>query len=219
MNDINEHPTTAVAESGYSPRERGLLRRDRFLDAATEVFMQHGFEAASLQEIVSRAGGSLATLYRLFGNKEGLFQAVIDRRSGNMLAQLDLPHMGGIDPQTVLFNVGMRFVDVVLSPDVLSLHRLLVAECGRNPRLREIFMTVAPERSTRALEDYLETQVISGRLQLEDCSLAAMQFLNMLKGNYHMRGLLGEVVDMPYAERQRVVTHAVNLFLRGCQRS
>lgn len=219
MNDINEHPTTAVAESGYSPRERGLLRRDRFLDAATEVFMQHGFEAASLQEIVSRAGGSLATLYRLFGNKEGLFQAVIDRRSGNMLAQLDLPHMGGIDPQTVLFNVGMRFVDVVLSPDVLSLHRLLVAECGRNPRLREIFMTVAPERSTRALADYLETQVISGRLQLEDCSLAAMQFLNMLKGNYHMRGLLGEVVDMPYAERQRVVTHAVNLFLRGCQRS
>ena len=181
--------------------------------------MQHGFEAASLQEIVSRAGGSLATLYRLFGNKEGLFQAVIDRRSGNMLAQLDLPHMGGIDPQTVLFNVGMRFVDVVLSPDVLSLHRLLVAECGRNPRLREIFMTVAPERSTRALADYLETQVISGRLQLEDCSLAAMQFLNMLKGNYHMRGLLGEVVDMPYAERQRVVTHAVNLFLRGCQRS
>lgn len=219
MNDTNEHPTTAVAESGYSPRERGLLRRDRFLDAATEVFMQHGFEAASLQEIVSRAGGSLATLYRLFGNKEGLFQAVIDRRSGNMLAQLDLPHMGGIDPQTVLFNVGMRFVDVVLSPDVLSLHRLLVAECGRNPRLREIFMTVAPERSTRALADYLETQVISGRLQLEDCSLAAMQFLNMLKGNYHMRGLLGEVVDMPYAERQRVVTHAVNLFLRGCQRS
>ncbi len=216
MNDTSNTQTIEVAEAGYSPRERGLLRRDRFLDAATEVFMQFGYEAASLQEIVSRAGGSLATLYRLFGNKEGLFQAVIERKSGRLLEQLDLPHMGGREPQVVLHNVGMRFLELILSPDVISLHRLLIAESARNPRLREIFLAMAPERSLRAVADYLETQVNTGRLQLTDCYLAATQFLNMIKGNFHMRSLMGENIRLTEAESERIVAHAVHLFLHGC---
>ena len=46
------------------------------LQAAREVFLEQGYEAASVNDVVRRAGGSLATLYAQFGNKEGLFQAV-----------------------------------------------------------------------------------------------------------------------------------------------
>jgi len=216
MNQPSKSAPASAADSGYAPRERGLIRRDRILDAATEVFMQYGYEAASLQEIVSRAGGSLATLYRLFGNKEGLFQSMIERKSQRLLEELDLPHVSGKDPQTVLYNVGISFLDVVLSPDAMSLHRLLIAESGRNPRLREIFLETAPERSTKAVADYLESQVKAGRLALDDCSLAAGQFLSMLKGSYHMRSLMGEEIVLSDAERDRVVRHAIRLFLRGC---
>ncbi|GAC33907.1 TetR/AcrR family transcriptional regulator [Paraglaciecola polaris] len=41
----------------YAPRERGLIRRDKIIQAATKVFVKSGYEAASLQEIVSIAGG------------------------------------------------------------------------------------------------------------------------------------------------------------------
>lgn len=204
-----------VADENYAPRKRGLLRRDRILDAATDVFSQYGYEAASLQEIVSRAGGSLATLYRLFGNKEGLFQAVIERKSTQLLESMDLPHMKGENPHKVLTNVGVHLLNLILSDDVLAVHRLLIAESGRNPRLREIFMSMAPERSQRALADYLQYMVDHGHLQIEDCAMAAVQFVNMIKGNYYMRRLLGENVVISEADQRREVEHAVNIFLRG----
>ncbi|MGC1507290.1 TetR/AcrR family transcriptional regulator [Ketobacter sp. MCCC 1A13808] len=204
-----------VAEEGYAPRERGLVRRDLFLDAASDLFSRCGYEAASLQEVVSRAGGSMATLYRLFGNKEGLFQAVIERKSSNLLEVLNLPNIKGEDPHNVLFNVGLNFLNMVLSDEALSLHRILIAESGRNPRLREIFMAVAPERSQRVLGDYLQALVTEGKLDIDDCYLAAIQFINMVKGNYHMRRLLGEEVVVSDAVRRREVTQAVNVFLEG----
>ncbi|CBL43872.1 Transcriptional regulator [gamma proteobacterium HdN1] len=197
--------------------DRGLQRRTRFLDAATEVFLQCGYESASLQEIVSRAGGSLTTLYRLFGNKEGLFQAVIDRRASWLLEQFDLPQMKGRDPQTVLNKVGNRFLETMLAPEVLSLYRLLVVEAVRNPRLREIFLAVAPERSIRALADYLESEVQIGRLQLPDCATAATLFFSMVKGERHARSLMGEEIRLTEEQREQAVAEVVDLFLNGCR--
>ncbi|MEJ2346582.1 MAG: TetR/AcrR family transcriptional regulator C-terminal domain-containing protein [Gammaproteobacteria bacterium] len=66
-----------------------------------------------------------------------------------------------------------------------------------------------------ALADYLREQTEAGRLAVDDCHLAAVQFLEMVKGNYYMRGLLGEELRIPAKERRRVVRHAVEIFLHG----
>ncbi|HWU69582.1 MAG TPA: helix-turn-helix domain-containing protein, partial [Stenotrophobium sp.] len=60
------------------PREapatrRGAARREALLHAAREVFLEKGYVAASVEDVVGRVGGSKATLYSYFGNKEGLF--------------------------------------------------------------------------------------------------------------------------------------------------
>src|SRR3546814_11941406 len=59
-----------------SPRER---RQSAILDAAESLFLEQGYERTSLAEIVKRSGGSLATLYELFGNKQGLLRAIATR--------------------------------------------------------------------------------------------------------------------------------------------
>src|SRR5688500_10647932 len=59
-----------------SPRER---RQSAILDAAESLFLEQGYERTSLAEIVKRSGGSLATLYELFGNKQGLLHAIATR--------------------------------------------------------------------------------------------------------------------------------------------
>jgi AcrR family transcriptional regulator len=63
----------------------GLARRppvtkDRILDAAESLFMEHGFEATSLRAITAAAGVNLASANYHFGSKEELFQAVLTRR-------------------------------------------------------------------------------------------------------------------------------------------
>jgi len=57
-------------------------RRGRILDAAENAFAEHGFDGASLRNIVQRAGVNLATVYYYFESKEGLMEAVFKRRFG-----------------------------------------------------------------------------------------------------------------------------------------
>lgn len=204
-----------VAEPGYEPRERGLRRRDMFLDAATEVFVEKGFEATSLQEIVSRAGGSLATLYRLFGNKDGLYRAVIERKASGAYGDLELSELPNRPPAEVLFEVGRRLLDLILTDETTDLNRLMIAEGSRTPKLREIFMEQAPNRLYRILSGYLDHQIQQGLLEIEDTHLAAVQFIEMVKGDCYMRRLLGERFRVSRAERDRRIRHAVNIFLRG----
>lgn len=204
-----------AADPGYEPRERGLKRRDKFLDAATKVFVEKGFEATSLQEIVGRAGGSLATLYRMFGNKEGLYQAVIERKASGAYGGLELPELPDRPPAEVLYEVGQRLLDLILTDETTDLNRLMIAEGSRTPRLREIFMEQAPNRLYRLLSSYLDHQVAQGVLEVEDTHLAAVQFVEMIKGDFYMRRLLGERFRVSRKERNRRIRHAVNIFLRG----
>jgi len=54
--------------------------KSRILDAAEELFMEHGFEATSLRLITTAAAVNLAAVNYHFGSKEELFQAVLTRR-------------------------------------------------------------------------------------------------------------------------------------------
>ncbi len=54
--------------------------RTRILDAAEELFMQHGFEGTSMRLLTAKAGVNLAAVNYHFGSKEELFQAVLTRR-------------------------------------------------------------------------------------------------------------------------------------------
>jgi AcrR family transcriptional regulator len=54
--------------------------KERILDVAEELFMEHGFEAASLRSITAAAGVNLAAVNYHFGTKEELFQMVLTRR-------------------------------------------------------------------------------------------------------------------------------------------
>ena len=54
--------------------------KTRILDAAEQLFMEHGFEATSLRSLTSAANVNLAAVNYHFGSKEELFQAVLTRR-------------------------------------------------------------------------------------------------------------------------------------------
>ena len=57
---------------------RGLERKAQILEVATDMFLSHGFDGVSIDNIVLAVGGSKTNVYSQFGNKEGLFRAVIE---------------------------------------------------------------------------------------------------------------------------------------------
>ena len=74
-----------------------LDRRKRaIIEAARTLFVEQGFERTTLGDIVDRAGGSLATIYKLFGNKDGLLEAVVfEKASSGETLIVDAVKSGG----------------------------------------------------------------------------------------------------------------------------
>lgn len=206
---------TQPHEEGYTPRKRGLARRDLFLDEAAAAFTDKGFEATSLQDIVAKTGGSLSTLYRMFGNKEGLFQAVLERKFERVFGEVIIPEMGDREPEQVLFEVGSGLLKMIMSDEAINIHRLMMVEAKRMPTLRDIFMEIAPNKAKAALATYFREQNKAGVLNVDDCELAASQYLEMIKGDIYMRKLLGENVKLTKKQQEFYVMNAVTIFLNG----
>lgn len=70
-----------------APTVKGEARRVRLLEVAAEEFLTIGYAQTSMKTIVSKAGGSAATAYQLFSNKEGLLAAVLQREFEGLEAQ------------------------------------------------------------------------------------------------------------------------------------
>jgi AcrR family transcriptional regulator len=81
----------ARAQVDTKPRKRPLQARSRatvdaLLEAATQVLIRHGYEAATTARIAERAGVSIGSLYQYFPNKEALVAALIERHAAELLA-------------------------------------------------------------------------------------------------------------------------------------
>ncbi len=194
--------------------ERGAARHAAFIDAATEVFLEHGYDGATLDEIVRRAGGSRATLNNQFGGKEGLFVAIIATLCAEMNATLALSVNAEHGPRETLLDFGLAFMRVMLRPESLGLYRIVMAEAGRFPALGLAVYRNGPQVAAERLTAYLGAGSKAGLFTRGDAALRARHFLEMIKGDLHFRALLG--IDAPSArEIERCVRAAVDALLNG----
>lgn len=194
---------------------RGEKRRRRLIAAARAVFVERGFEGTTLDHVIAVAGGSRSTLYQQFGDKEGLFAAII----GEICDDISIPLTGGPegdpDPGTVLQAFALRFMKRLMEPESLALYRLVIAESRRLPGLGSQVFAAGPERGARALADYLRAQSRAGRMRLRDPDLSVRIFLEMIKGDLHTRALFRAGPPPSAREIEATVRAAVGIFLRG----
>jgi AcrR family transcriptional regulator len=196
-------------------RPRGQTRRAQILDAATKVFIENGYGAATIDLVVSRAGASKATIYSFFGGKEGLFTAIIEERAERVLAAL--PHVGidHVDVRTTLTEIGRRYMSVAMSPDAIGLYRLILAEGVRFPELASTFYRIGPERVSERVASLLRAWRRHRLITVDDAYLAAVQFLDAVRGELHLRAVAGVPPDNLADAIESNVHHAVHIFWNG----
>ena len=194
---------------------RGMARRERLLDAARDVFLEQGYAGASVNDVVARAGGSLATLYKQFGNKEGLFTAAMERHISTAWSVLEEGRRDHQAPGEVLYQLGRRMLMLVCDPGVIRLVRSLAFEAERSPELCELFLTRGPDQTRQALARYLGEQVASGHLDLDNPREAAGMFMGMLLGEWHINALLGRDLPLDEAHCSARAQRCVAIFLSG----
>ncbi|MBE9553516.1 MAG: TetR/AcrR family transcriptional regulator [Proteobacteria bacterium] len=195
-------------------RTAGRERRRAFVEAATRLFLEKGFHAVSIDAIVKAAGGSKASLYSYFGNKEALFGAVVEERARHFLETVTTGTAAAKSPEIALREMGRRFISLATRPDALALYRVVIAEAPRLPELAKMFFDSGPARTQRALADYLRHQHEAGVMHIPDPAASAEHLLGLLMGLFHLRAVL----NLDTGDAETHVDGAVTAFLAACGR-
>jgi AcrR family transcriptional regulator len=191
---------------------KGDARRQAFIRVAADLFLEKGFEATSVNEIVRRAGGSLATLYAHFHTKEELFESIIREVSRHLLAPLDDVALDEKPVRQVLTEIGVRYLRVLSHRKALALYRIMVGEAYRFPELRNAFLDNGMCKQN-AMTTYLTAKVQQGHLAIDDVDLAAFQFFGLLRGPWHLQAACGENIYLPRERRLVIVNSSVDIFM------
>jgi AcrR family transcriptional regulator len=130
--------------------KRGDELREHILFAAKDVFLELGFERASMDVISARAQTSKRTLYAHFENKEKLYLEVIELVRGLYLDKLKTPADYSKDTTEAVVLFCGRFLELLLWTPAIGMCRLGIAEAERFPegsaRFYDVVFTTAHDR-------------------------------------------------------------------------
>ena len=185
------------------------------LDAASRVFLEHGFSAATTDMIQREAGVSKSTVYAHYPNKDALFVAVIERECLNMTE-----HFRAMEPRettlhTRFTELGMAYLQIVLSPKGLALFRVAAAESPRFPAVGQRFHATGPKVVNEVMAKHVARAVEQGELNVQAVGVdaAATLFVSLLRGEGHME-CIAYPDSLPSAARlEQWVRLAVTTFL------
>jgi len=190
-------------------------KRRQIVHGAREIFLAKGFDAASMSDIARTAGVSKGTLYVYFENKEQLFQAIVHEEClVHAEGAFDFDH-GNHDVEAVLTQLGSAFLGFLCTPEKASALRTVIAIADRMPEIGRVFYETGPAVGIAKLADYLRAQNEASVLAVDDCSVAAAQFLDACQSTLFKPVLFNFSAPPQEDAIKHVVGIAVRTFLRA----
>jgi TetR/AcrR family transcriptional repressor of mexJK operon len=211
-----------VATTDERTESRSARKRRAILDAATTLFLRHGYRGTSMDEIAAVAEVSKQTVYKHFADKESLFSEIVVGTVEEVARPvhdevLELQDSG--DLEVDLRRLARRLLRMVMQPRILQLRRLVIGEAGRFPELGRTFYEQGPGRTIAALATVFERLADKGVLQAGDPLLAAAHFNWLVMSIPLNRAmLLGDDETPATAELNRYADAGVRAFLAAYAR-
>lgn len=192
--------------------EEDSSKRRQILDGARKVFMGLGFDGASMGEIARAAQVSKGTLYVYFADKSALFEAILEEEAlqhGQVVFNFD----PGRDAETTLKDFGQAYIHLLCRPGGGSAIRTVMAIAERMPDVGRRYYARVLDKTINRLSEYLKTHVASGDLDIDDCDLAASQFMELCKASLFLPFVF-QAAPAPSEERMtEVIDSAARMFL------
>ena len=183
--------------------DRSTRKRRAVLEAATALFLRHGYLGTSMDQVAAFAAVSKPTVYKFFADKEHLFSEIVlgtlDRAVEPFQAQLDvLAETADLDAE--LRRVARHYLATVMQPPVLQLRRLVIGASHQLPGLAQAYYERAPERTIHALAGTFARLADRGLLAIPDAAAAAGQFAFLVLGRALDKSLF--CGDEPFSEAE-----------------
>lgn len=196
-------------------RVRTEAKREAIVEAAAAVFLESGFEGASMTQIATRAGSSKRTLYGYFPSKEELFVAV----AHSVAIQFMEPILARLEQSTddlpaALQRMGEDTLAFLCSAQSMQVWQTVIGVSGRSD-IGVLFFQNGPEHGMHRLGMFLQSQMDQGRLRRADPTTAARHLAALLDAETLMPRLFG-ALNNPSPEFLRDATRrALQVFFGG----
>lgn len=205
---------------GGRPTKSAAIERDqRLIEVATRLFLDRGFDATSLDAVAEAARVSKLTVYSRYGDKRGLFTAVLRREISRWLAplasaaEMQLGTSPDISVEQRLLKVGHEMLTFTCGPDALAFSRMLTAQAINFPEIAKLGKEEGWEKALATTARFFDHLVAQGAMDVDDTVIAAEVFLDVVVGHTHRMATFGAVVELKSAEKR--LRSVIRLFLAG----
>ncbi len=190
-------------------------RQNEILKAATDLFLERGYESVSVDAIVERTGGSKTTVYSYYGGKEALFIASIEALTAEMLKPMCRFQVADLSPEEGLAIVGRQFLVTLACPRGIALFHTVLAHSRQFPGLAEAFYAAGPKIFKRLVSQTMAHWQNQGLLRCGKPELLTEQFVSLVLGGWNMQMLLGLAGPLSTREIDKLVLSGTQTFLHG----
>ena len=209
-------PTSARGPGPGRPKDLG--KRAAILDAAKRMFVMHGFDGVSMDQIAAEAAVSKLTVYSHFGDKESLFAAAVESHCKNLLPSSLFEPSPDTPLRERLLDIARAFYAMVSSPESVAGHRMLCTPQLAGTALSRMFWEAGPQRVHEEFTALLARRAATGVLAIDPdpaaLHRAATQFFALVKGEPHAMLVFG-CCQCDEVELDAHLTASVDLFLRA----
>ena len=202
---------------GRPTRQEAERRHHNLLTAAARLFLEKGWDGASVDEIARNSAVAKRFIYARYPDKAALFAGAFERFIEEQIGTLHTFEPPPGDVEAGLCALGGRLLNLALRPEVLAFHRLFIAEAPRFPGLAKLFVERNRHRPLSEIIRVLAIYADRGVIEFGDPELLAEQFFILVTGLPQRLALLGGREEFPQDDRR--LEAAVRLFLDGCRKA
>jgi len=188
-------------------RQVAAANREAIVTAATQLFLELGYDRTSLAQVAKRAGVSKATLFKQFPTKAELFEAAV-LAAGDAPADQPVVVPSAEDFYSGLVELGLAYAELLGRPQTLDLIRTHIAESPRFPELRERDFPFGNLAVLSTLGRFLRAVHGAGTAKVDDPDMASMQFAGMISSVVFWPRLVHGNWSISRDEVRRVVEEA-----------
>jgi TetR/AcrR family transcriptional regulator, mexJK operon transcriptional repressor len=204
----------SLPRPGRPTRAQAEERHAQLLDRALDVFLERGYELATIEEIIGSIGMHKSTVYSLYAGKEALFRATIRRAIKQWIQPVEvLKAVETDDLGATLIAIARLTINYSVSPIALKLQRIIIAESFRFPEVTQMFWEQGVRSNVEYVTDLLVRRARQGEILVDEPELTAHGFLTLTVGLMTRMILVGTKLDQRQIDKR--IRVYVKLFLDG----
>ena len=183
---------------------------DRIIEAAIQLISEKGYTAATTKAIADLAQVNEVTIFRHFGNKQGILKTIVDKFSYNPILQKMIREEVTWDLETDLKHFSMKYFEYMMS--IKDLVMIGFKESMQFPEISNEIANV-PLLFKNELIHYFEEMHHKGKIREVNYEAAALSLIALNFGHFISRARLGTTVSTLPTEE--LINTSVAIFSRG----